>query len=286
MTLISLKQAVEHAKANQYALGSFNVSNLNLFHAIMAAAKAKRSPVIISLAEVHLNYAAIQEVAPIVRNVAHQTDIPVVLHLDHGLTYPVVVEAIRSGFSSVMFDGSALPYEENIKQTAEVVKMAHAVGVSVEAELGAIGGDEGGGLYGEANEAFFTDPKMAKDFVERTGIDCLAVSIGNVHGMYKGEPKLDFPRLQEIEKITGMPLVLHGGSGISDDDFRKAITMGIRKINFYTGMSQVALKVLKESLDNPEPGYDHYAQALASVEKPVQKTVEHQMDVFGSANKC
>lgn len=137
---------------------------------------------------------------------AARHDIPVVLNLDHGLHFEAVVRALRLGFSSVMFDGSTLSYEENIRQTREVVKMCHAVGVSVEAELGAVGGDEGGALYGHADEAFFTDPQLAREFVDSTGIDALAVAIGNAHGKYKGEPKLDFPRLDAIRQQTGLPL--------------------------------------------------------------------------------
>lgn len=155
--------------------------------------------------------------------------IPVVLNLDHGLHFESVVQALRLGFSSVMFDGSTLGYEENVRQTREVVKMCHAVGVSVEAELGAVGGDEGGALYGHADESLFTDPQLARDFVDRTGIDALAVAIGNAHGKYRGEPKLDFPRLDAIRQQAAIPLVLHGGSGISDADFRRAIELGIHK---------------------------------------------------------
>ncbi len=286
MTLISLKEALSHAQKNQYALGAFNAHNFNLLHAIFAAAKAKHSPFIVNVAEVHLKYADIEEIAPLIKMAARRIDVPVVLNLDHGLNFETVVKAIKWGFTSVMFDGSTLSYEENLKQTQEIVKIAHAVGVSVEAELGAVGGDEGGGLYGSADEKYFTDPKLAKEFVEKTNIDCLAVAIGNAHGLYKGKPKLDFARLKEIAEQTQLPLVLHGGSGISDDDFRKAIGLGIHKINFYTGMSQVAIESLKESLNNPSPSYDHYAESLASVEKSVQKTVEEQMDIFGSSGKA
>lgn len=286
MTLISLKEALSHAQKNQYALGAFNAHNFNLLHAIFAAAKAKHSPFIVNVAEVHLKYADMEEIAPLIKMAARRIDVPVVLNLDHGLNFETVVKAIKWGFTSVMFDGSTLSYKENLKQTQEIVKIAHAVGVSVEAELGAVGGDEGGGLYGSADEKYFTDPKLAKEFVEKTNIDCLAVAIGNAHGLYKGKPKLDFSRLKEIAEQTRLPLVLHGGSGISDDDFRKAITLGIHKINFYTGMSQVAIESLKESLNNPSPSYDHYAESLASVEKSVQKTVEEQMDIFGSSGKA
>ncbi len=286
MSLISLKQALAHAQTHNYALGAFNVHNFNLLHAIIAAGKNKRSPLIINVAEVHLKYAPIEEIAPLVKMAARRADIPIVLNLDHGLNFDTIIKAIQYGFTSVMFDGSTLSYEDNLKQTQEIVKIAHAVNVSVEAELGAVGGDEGGGLYGMADEKYFTDPKLAKIFVQETNVDCLAVAIGNAHGLYKGQPKLDFDRLKEISLQTKIPLVLHGGSGLSENDFKKAIDLGIRKINFYTGMSQPAIEALQESLKNPNPGYDLYAQALFSIEKPVQKIVEEQIEIFGSSHKC
>jgi len=186
----------------------------------------------------------------------------------------------------VMFDGSTLSYEENIRQTREVVKMCHAVGVSVEAELGAVGGDEGGALYGHADEAFFTDPALAREFVDQTGIDALAVAIGNAHGKYKGEPKLDFARLDAIRQQTGLPLVLHGGSGISDADFRRAIELGIHKINFYTGMSQAALGAVEQRMANRQPLYDEFAELLLGIEEAITDTVAAQMRIFGSAGQA
>ena len=184
-----------------------------------------------------------------------------------------------------MFDGSTLEYEENIRQTREVVKMCHAVGVSVEAELGAVGGDEGGALYGHADESLFTDPMMARDFVDRTGIDALAVAIGNAHGKYKGEPLLDFPRLDTIRQQAAIPLVLHGGSGISDDDFKRAIELGIHKINFYTGMSQAALSAVETRMANRQPLYDEFAELLLGIEEAITDTVSEQMRIFGSAGR-
>ncbi|MDU4171981.1 MAG: ketose 1,6-bisphosphate aldolase, partial [Citrobacter freundii] len=209
----------------------------------------------------------------------------VVLNLDHGLHFESVVRALRLGFSSVMFDGSTLEYEENIRQTREVVKMCHAVGVSVEAELGAVGGDEGGALYGHADESLFTDPMLARDFVDRTGIDALAVAIGNAHGKYKGEPLLDFPRLDTIRQQAAIPLVLHGGSGISDDDFKRAIELGIHKINFYTGMSQAALSAVETRMANRQPLYDEFAELLLGIEEAITDTVSEQMRIFGSAGR-
>lgn len=285
MALISLAQGLAHAREHQYALGAFNVLDSHFLRALFAAAKQERSPFIINIAEVHFKYVSLESLVEAVKYEAAHYDIPVVLNLDHGLHFESVVRALRLGFTSVMFDGSTLEYEENIRQTREVVKMCHAVGVSVEAELGAVGGDEGGALYGHADEAWFTDPAKARDFVDRTGIDTLAVAIGNAHGKYKGEPKLDFARLEAIRQQTGLPLVLHGGSGISDADFRRAIGLGIHKINFYTGMSQAALDAIEARMANRQPIYDEFAQLLLSVEQAITDTVAGQMRIFGSAGQ-
>ncbi|WP_313487612.1 ketose 1,6-bisphosphate aldolase [Pseudescherichia sp.] len=285
MPLISLADGLKHARVHQYALGAFNVLDTHFLRALFAAAKQQRSPFIINIAEVHFKYLSLDTLVEAVKYEAARHDIPVVLNLDHGLHFEAVVQALRLGFTSVMFDGSTLDYEENVRQTREVVKMCHAVGVSVEGELGAVGGDEGGALYGHADEAFFTDPEKARDFVDRTGIDALAVAIGNAHGKYKGEPKLDFARLEAIRQQTALPLVLHGGSGISDSDFRRAISLGIHKINFYTGMSQAALAAVDKSMTARDQIYDEFAELMLSIEQAITDIVAEQMRIFGSEGK-
>ncbi len=285
MPLISLAEGLKHARVHQYALGAFNVLDTHFLRALFAAAKQQRSPFIINIAEVHFKYLSLDTLVEAVKYEAARHDIPVVLNLDHGLHFEAVVQALRLGFTSVMFDGSTLDYEENVRQTREVVKMCHAVGVSVEGELGAVGGDEGGALYGHADEAFFTDPEKARDFVDRTGIDALAVAIGNAHGKYKGEPKLDFTRLEAIRQQTVLPLVLHGGSGISDADFRRAISLGIHKINFYTGMSQAALAAVDKSMTARDQIYDEFAELMLSIEQAITDIVAEQMRIFGSEGK-
>jgi len=285
MPLISLADGLEHARKHRYALGAFNVLDSHFLRALFAGAKQERSPFIINIAEVHFKYVSLESLVEAVRFEAARHDIPVVLNLDHGLHFEAVVQALRLGFTSVMFDGSTLDYEENVRQTREVVKMCHAVGVSVEGELGAVGGDEGGALYGHADEAFFTDPEKARDFVDRTGIDALAVAIGNAHGKYKGEPKLDFTRLEAIRQQTALPLVLHGGSGISDADFRRAISLGIHKINFYTGMSQAALAAVDKSMTARDQIYDEFAELMLSIEQAITDIVAEQMRIFGSEGK-
>lgn len=285
MALISLANGLAHARKNGYALGAFNVLDSHFLRALFAAAKQERSPFIINIAEVHFKYLSLESLVEAVKFEAAHHDIPVVLNLDHGLHFEAVVRALRLGFSSVMFDGSTLEYEENVRQTREVVKMCHAVSVSVEAELGAVGGDEGGALYGEADSNKFTDPAIAQDFVDRTGIDALAVAIGNAHGKYKGEPKLDFARLATIHQQTGLPLVLHGGSGISDTDFRRAISLGIHKINFYTGMSQAALAAVEQKMTHRHAIYDEFAELFLGIEEAITDVVAQQMRIFGSSEQ-
>ncbi|MBW1214653.1 ketose 1,6-bisphosphate aldolase [Pantoea allii] len=286
MALISLAQGLAHAQQNGYALGAFNVLDSHFLRALFAAAGQQRSPFIINIAEVHFKYVTLDQIVEAIKFEAAKHAIPVVLNLDHGLHFEAVMQAIRLGFTSVMFDGSTLSYDENIRQTREVVRAAHAVGVSVEAELGAVGGDEGGALFGEADSEKFTDPRLAAEFVHETGIDTLAVAIGNAHGKYKGEPKLDFDRLAAIRQQTGVPLVLHGGSGISDADFRRAISLGIHKINFYTGMSQAALDAVERSLASRNTRYDEFAELLMAVEKAICETVMQQMKIFGSVGQA
>ncbi|WP_243077661.1 ketose 1,6-bisphosphate aldolase [Pantoea sp. MQR6] len=286
MALISLAQGLAHAQQHGYALGAFNVIDTHFLRALFKAAEQQRSPFIINIAEVHFKYITLDHLVEAVRFEAAKHAIPVVLNLDHGLHFEAVMQAIRLGFTSVMFDGSTLSYEENLRQTREVVKIAHAVGVSVEAELGAVGGDEGGALFGEADSAKFTDPNLAAEFVRETGIDTLAVAIGNAHGKYKGEPKLDFERLAAIRQQAGVPLVLHGGSGISDADFRRAIELGIHEINFYTGMSQAALGAIDQCMSSRNTRYDEFAEMLMAVETAISEIVMQQMQIFGSSGKA
>lgn len=286
MALISLKQGLSHAQKHGYALGAFNALDSHFVNAIFAAGLKQNAPFILNIAEVHFKYVDLTSLVATIKAKSEQHNLPVILNLDHGLTFDNIMRAIRLGFTSVMFDGSSLSYDENIRQTQEIVRICHAIGVSVEAELGAVGGDEGGALYGTADARFFTDPLKAKDFVARTHIDALAVAIGNAHGKYKGEPKLDFTRLEKIRDESGIPLVLHGGSGISTSDFKKAIRLGIHKINFYTGMSQAALESIKHSMLEGHEIYDEFAELLMGIEKAIETTVSEQMIIFESAGKA
>jgi fructose-bisphosphate aldolase, class II len=286
MALVNLKTVLDHASRNRYAVGAFNVINLDFLEAIVKAAEGRRSPVILNIAEVHFPYVTLEHICPAIKAMAEKSNVPLVLNLDHGESFAAIIRAVRNGFTSVMIDGSKLSYEDNVRQTADVVKICHAVGVSVEAELGAVGGEEGGGLVGTANPDMYTNVEQARDFVQRTGIDALAVAIGNAHGKYKGKPQLDFTRLEQIRDQAGIPLVLHGGSGIPDEDFRKAIGLGIAKINFFTGMSLAAIEATGAALQQMGQAYNDYPNLIKQVTKSVQAVVEQQIDVFGSGHVC
>lgn len=285
MALVNLKQMLEDASKRKYAVGSFNVINLESLQAILEAAVQKRSPVILSIAEVHFKYLDLETMAEVAKRAANIAPIPVVLHLDHGVHFETIIRAIRCGFTSVMFDGSTLPYEDNVKMTAEVVRVAHSVGVSVEAELGQVGGAEGSAYATETDTSLFTDPRQARDFVYRTGVDALAVAIGSAHGVYKAKPKLDFDRLVAIKEATNIPLVLHGGSGIPVEDFKKAIQLGISKINVYTEMAQTATAEIKEILTR-DPDFFSFPDLMVAARSAIRETVAEKIDIFGSGFVC
>ena len=280
MGLVDLKTVLQPAYEGKYAIGAFNVVNIDFLEAIINAAEVKNTPVILNTAEVHMQYLDIDLIGAAIKEAAKRTKLDIVWHLDHGLSYESTARAIRSGFSSVMFDGSHLSFEENIRQTKEIVRMSHAAGVTVEAELGAVGGSEEGDLISIASKALYTNVEQAKIFVEETNIDALAVAIGNSHGKYKGDPVLDFNLLADLKKVTGIPLVLHGGSGISTEGFHKAIDLGISKINFFTGMSQVVLKSLKQQLQQESVGYNDLPAMMKIAKQKLQNTVEEQIEIF------
>ncbi|MEE0419322.1 MAG: class II fructose-bisphosphate aldolase [Lachnospiraceae bacterium] len=246
MAVVTLKEILRDARRKRYGVGMFNTINLEMARAIIGIAQEERSPVIIGFAQAHLPYANLEDIAPIMVKFAREASVPVAIHFDHGMTFEYIMKAIHYGFTSVMFDGSTLDYEENIRQTKEIVKVAHALGVSVEAELGHVGGAEGGGDDG--HEEMYTRVEQAKDFTSRTGIDALAVAIGTAHGEYKVKPVLDINRLREIRNAVDVPLVLHGGSGLSDLDFRNCIANGISKVNIFTDMSKAAVKAIDGTL--------------------------------------
>lgn len=286
MPITTLSEQLKTARRERYAVGQFNVVNHDFFEAIMDAAEASRSPVIVAVAEVHFPFCRLAPLYPAIKERVESSSIPVALHLDHGLSVDSVLDSLDEGFTSAMFDGSALPYKENVEKTRRVVEACRTRGVSVEAELGAVGGDEGGGLESEADPSLFTDPEQAREFVQTTGVDALAVAIGNAHGKYKREPKLDLDRLADVAEATRLPLVLHGGSGIPDADMRGAIERGIAKINFFTGMAQGAAEATADYLKNAGGKYNDYPEMLASVKRRVTDIVRAQMALFGSEGKA
>jgi len=283
MNLVSLKDVLEPAEKGGYAVGAFNANNMEIVQAIIESAAEERSPVILQASQGAINYAGLDYIVALVKAAAQGTDVPVVLHLDHGTDFEQVMRCIRSGFSSVMFDGSRLPLEENIAMTRRVVEIARAVGVSVEAELGKIGGTEDD-ISVEEREALFTDPAEAERFVKETAVDALAIAIGTAHGPYKGEPRLDFPRLKRIKELTGAPIVLHGSSGVPDDAIRKAISLGVSKINIDTDIRQAFTRItefIKKNPDNIDP-----RKMLAPAKVEMKKKVKEKMRLFGCAGKA
>ncbi|NMA75502.1 MAG: class II fructose-1,6-bisphosphate aldolase, partial [Bacteroidales bacterium] len=249
--LVSGKELFQEAKKGGYAVGAFNLNNMEILQAIIEAAEEENSPVFIQASQGGIKYAGIEYIAGMAKVAAEKAKVPIALNLDHGTSFTQVVQCVRHGFSAVMIDGSQLPFEENIAITQKVVEVAHPNGVSVEAELGKIGGVEDD-IKVASHDATFTDPKEAAEFVERTEVDALAIAIGTAHGVYKGEPKLDFDRLAEISKATDVPLVLHGASGVSDEAILKAVPYGICKINIDTELRQAFARAIQEVISkNP-----------------------------------
>jgi ketose-bisphosphate aldolase len=256
--MANLTGLLQEARRHKYAVGSFNVYNYETIRGVIEAGKELGYPTIVAFAEGYLQNMDLDEVSAIVRAMARKANIPVVLHLDHCKSLDNIVSAIQAGFTSVMFDGSSLPIEENIQKSAQAVAIAHAVDVSVEAELGALAGGEFSNE--EAGSEVYTDPRQAGYFVEKTGIDALAVSIGTVHGMYKGTPRIDIGVLKKIAKRVDIPLVLHGGSGTPEEIIRECIRNGIAKINVNTEISHYTVEQLKALLQS---GSNYHLSQLA-----------------------
>ncbi len=249
MALVNTKKMLNDAKSNGYAVGAFNIHNLETLKAVVKAAYEMNSPLILQTTPGTIKYAGEDYIAAIAKVASEKYDIPIALHLDHGNSFDIVVRCLKAGYTSVMFDGSMLSYEQNVAATKKVVEIAHAVDVTVEAELGNIVGVEDD-MYVNEDINAFTDPKMATDFVEKTGIDSLAIAIGTAHGLYKGEVRLDFDRLKEIRRLIDIPLVLHGASGVPDNLVRKAIEFGINKLNIATELKIPFANAIKEIFEN------------------------------------
>ena len=251
--LANLNDVLKPARKNGYAVGLFNTCSLEFAKGVIAAAEETGSPVIIGTAEVLLDLASLEEVADMLIPMAERASVPVVVHLDHGLTAECCKKALKLGFSSIMYDCSTDPYEENIRKVAEMAQLAHSYGASIEAELGHVGNNPSS-IEGEESDpsAFYTEPEQALDYVTRTGVDALAIAVGTAHGAYKLPPKLDFGRIREIAGTIDTSLVLHGGSGLSDEDFGKAIDEGISKVNIFTDINLAAAKAAHDNYEKGE----------------------------------
>jgi len=283
MALVNTKKMLDDAKLNGYAVGAFNIHNLETLKAVVKAAYEMNSPLILQTTPGTIKHAGEDYIAAIAKVASEKYDIPIALHLDHGNSFDIVIRCLRAGYTSVMFDGSMLPYEQNVAATKKVVEIAHAAGVTVEAELGNIVGVEDEMYVNEDTNAF-TDPKMVVDFVEKTGVDSLAIAIGTAHGLYKGEVKLDFDRLKEIRSLVDIPLVLHGASGVPDNLVRKAIEMGINKLNIATELKIPFANAIKEVFRN-DPSESDPRKYLAPGEKSVEDVVKEKIKLFGCGGK-
>ncbi|MEA2080634.1 MAG: ketose-bisphosphate aldolase [Pseudomonadota bacterium] len=284
MPLVDMKDMLQHAYRHGYAIGAFDLVSLDFLEGIMMAAERARAPVILSLAESHFEYFDFELVMPAVEAAARRASIPVAIHLDHGATLESAVRAINFGCNGVMVDASHQPLPENIATSREVVEMALGCGVSVEGELGYVPGVEGEDAERHPGEITYTTPAEAKAYVERTGVDFLAVSIGTVHGRMRGKPKLDFQRLKQINEALAIPLVIHGGTGLSDDQFRQLIANGVAKINYYTALSDVAAKQVEENTRaGTSSGYTGFVKNIRSA---VAAETERCMHLWGSTGRA
>lgn len=283
MSLVNVDQLLAKAEEGNYAVGAFNCNNMEIVQAIIEAAEAEKSPVIIQASQGAIKYAGLKYIVALVETAAKDATVPVALHLDHGTDFEQVVKCIGCGFSSVMIDASKKSLADNIEVTKRILDMARPLGISVEAELGKIGGTEDDVTVSE-KDAMFTDPAEAKAFVDATGVGSLAIAIGTAHGQYKGKPELDFERLAKIKALINIPIVLHGSSGVADEDIQKAISLGVRKVNIDTNLREAFSQGVKEALlarpDEIDP-----RKILAPAKARMKEMVQEKIRVFGSNNR-
>ena len=275
---------INHAYRHNYAVGAFGVASLNFLEGIMQAAENCRSPVVLNLIESHFNKYDFELLMPAVLAAARRATVPVAINFDHGADIASAERAIRAGCNGVMVDTSALPLSDNLWQTRDIVTMAHACGVTVEGELGYVPGVEGDNAKDHPGELTYTSAAEAAGFVERTGVDCLAISIGTVHGRMKGTPKLDYARLAKIREATSVPLVIHGGTGLTDDQFRRLIAHGIAKINYYTGLADAAGLRIKENLGGKRKG--SHSALFAGIRDAVREETERCLRLWGCGGRA
>lgn len=287
MPLVSMREMLNKAVEGKYAVGQFNLNNLEFTQAILQAAQEENSPVILGVSEGAGRYmGGFKTVVAMVKALMeeYKVTVPVAIHLDHGSSFEKCVEAMYAGFTSVMIDGSHHPLEENIALTKKVVEVAHALGISVEAELGRIGGQEDDLIVSDA-EAAYAVPSECDQLVRETGVDCFAPALGSVHGPYKGEPNLGFDRMEEIQRLTEVPLVLHGGTGIPTKDIQRAISLGTAKINVNTENQMASAATVRKVLAEKPNEYDP-RKYLGPARETIKETVKAKMREFGSSNKA
>jgi len=282
MSYVDSGKMLLDAQHGQYAIGAFNVENMEMVKAVIAAAEELYAPVMLQTTPSTVKYGTLETFAAIVKAEAIKAKIPVALHLDHGNSFELVARAIREGYTSVMIDGSHESFERNIELSAKVVEVAKPNGIPVEAELGRVGGKEDDLIM---EEDIYTDPIQAKEFVERTGINSLAVAIGTAHGFYKSTPVLNKKRLSEIREYVSIPLVLHGASGLSDEDIRDCIKLGICKVNFATELRAAYTEGIKEYLNERPDAYDPKSYGKAAMDK-VKELVKSRILICGCDNKA
>jgi fructose-bisphosphate aldolase, class II len=287
MPIVTLKEILTPAVSGNYAVGAFDTVNQLYTEAIIDAAEGLGTPVILMCVDELITMSPPKESwFRYFRDMADEAKVPVCLLLDHGKSFETCRLAVKRGFSSVMFDGSLLPYAENVRQTRKIVEMAKAAGLSVEAEIGHVGGLEGSALNNPdgsyVDKSGYTRPDDAVRFIDETGVDALAIAFGTVHGIFKEEPRLDFDRISIIRSMTNLPLVMHGGSGVSADDFRTAVKHGINKVNIFTGMSLAGGSTIREAVEKRKNDRLHFESLCKTGENAVRGVVEEHIRIFGT----
>jgi len=280
--LVNMNDVLHPAREGKYAVGFFNAVNVGMARAIIETAEELRSPVMIGTAEVLLPFMPLENVADYLIPMAERASVPVCVHFDHGLSLDKCTQALELGFSSIMYDLSTEEYEPHVERLAELVGLCHSRGVTVEGELGHVGDNEGAGQLLKPSD-FYTDPELAADYVRRTGVDALAVAVGNAHGDYKFPPKLDFERITAISDKTDLPLVLHGGSGLSDDDFRAAVQRGICKVNIFTDLDKAGKRGAVLALEN---GARTLTGMMNSEMEAMKAVAREKLRLFGSVGRA
>lgn len=287
MALVGTKEMLQKAQKGKYAVGAFNANNMEIIQAIVEASEEERSPVIIQASQGAIKYAGLDMIVAMVRSIAEKTSIPIALHLDHGTDYFQNILCLRAGFTSLMYDGSALPFDENVAMTKKVVEMAHVCNIPVEAEIGQVGkmdtSDEPG-VAREKIKEFMAKPEDAEKFVQMTKVDILAPAVGTIHGCREPIAKLDIPRIEKIRDLTGLPLVLHGASGASDEELKKGIAAGICKVNIDTRIRMAFTNTIRKILtENPEEIDPR--KALKPAMEAAKEVIKGRIKILGSGGR-